>query len=64
LQSGHLRATDIEGVMKITKLAEHNQDINKFTMAGALCDDDIPRRSAYGKGSGFGCCAFWHTASV
>ena len=36
LQSGHLKDTDNEGAMKITKLAEHNQDINKFTMAGAF----------------------------
>jgi len=36
LRSGYLKETDIEGAMKITKLAERNQDINKFTMAGAF----------------------------
>ncbi|MFL6461709.1 MAG: transcription elongation factor NusA [Nitrososphaeraceae archaeon] len=35
LRLGHLKQTDVEGAIKITKLAEHNQDINKFTMVGA-----------------------------
>jgi transcription antitermination factor NusA-like protein len=35
LRLGHLKQADVEGAIKITKLAEHNQDINKFTMVGA-----------------------------
>jgi transcription antitermination factor NusA-like protein len=35
LKLGHLKQADVEGAIKITKLAEHNQDINKFTMVGA-----------------------------
>jgi transcription antitermination factor NusA-like protein len=35
LRSGHLTRADVEGAMKITKLAERNQDINKFTLIGA-----------------------------
>lgn len=42
LRLGHLTQADIEGAMKITKLAEHNQDINKFTMiSAAKVDDDF-----------------------
>jgi transcription antitermination factor NusA-like protein len=40
LRLGHLKQTDVEGAIKITKLAEHNQDINKFTMVGAAKVDD------------------------
>ena len=35
LRLGQLTHTDIEGAIKITKLAERNQDINKFTMTSA-----------------------------
>lgn len=35
LRLGHLTDTDIEGAIKIAKLAERNQDINKFTMTAA-----------------------------
>ena len=35
LKLGHLTHADIEGAIKITKLAERNQDINKFTMVSA-----------------------------
>jgi transcription antitermination factor NusA-like protein len=35
LRLGHLTDTDIEGAIKITKLAERNRDINKFTMTAA-----------------------------
>jgi transcription antitermination factor NusA-like protein len=35
LRLGYIKQTDVEGAIKITKLAEHNQDINKFTMVGA-----------------------------
>ena len=42
LRSGHLTDTDIEGAIKITKLAERNQDINKFTMtAASKVDNDF-----------------------
>ena len=36
LRLGHLTDADVEGAIKITKLAERNQDINKFTMTSAL----------------------------
>jgi transcription antitermination factor NusA-like protein len=35
LKSGHLTSVDVEVAIKLTKLAERNQDINKFTMLGA-----------------------------
>src|SRR5919202_5935305 len=40
LRSGQLTDADIEGAIKITKLAERNHDINKFTMASASKVDD------------------------
>jgi len=40
LRSGQLTNADIEGAIKITKLAQRNQDINKFTMAYAYKVDD------------------------
>ena len=40
LRSGQLTDADIEGAIKITKLAQRNQDINKFTMASASKVDD------------------------
>ena len=40
LRSGQLTDTDIEGAIKITKLAERNQDINKFTMTSASKVDE------------------------
>jgi len=42
LRLGHLTHADIEGAMKITKIAEHNQEVNKFTMiSAAKVDDDF-----------------------
>jgi transcription antitermination factor NusA-like protein len=42
LRLGQLTHADIEGAMKITKIAEHNQDVNKFTMiSAAKVDDDF-----------------------
>ena len=42
LRLGHLTHADIQGAMKITKIAEHNQDVNKFTMiSAAKVDDDF-----------------------
>ncbi len=42
LRLGHLTHADIEGAIKITKIAEHNQDVNKFTMiSAAKVDDDF-----------------------
>lgn len=42
LRLGHLTHADIDGAMKITKIAEHNQDVNKFTMiSAAKVDDDF-----------------------
>ena len=42
LRLGHLTHADIEGAMKIIKIAEHNQDVNKFTMiSAAKVDDDF-----------------------
>jgi transcription antitermination factor NusA-like protein len=35
LRLGHLTHADVDGAIKIAKLAERNQDINKFTMTGA-----------------------------
>src|SRR5919199_2972734 len=35
LRLGQLTDTDIEGAIKITKLAERNQDVSKFTMTSA-----------------------------
>jgi transcription antitermination factor NusA-like protein len=35
LRSGQLTDADVEGAIKITKLAQRNQDINKFTMTSA-----------------------------
>jgi transcription antitermination factor NusA-like protein len=40
LQSGQLTDADIEGAIKITKLAERNQHINKFTMTSASKVDE------------------------
>ncbi|MFL6345398.1 MAG: transcription elongation factor NusA [Nitrososphaeraceae archaeon] len=40
LRSGQLTDADIEGAIKITKLAERNQDINKFTMTSASKVDE------------------------
>jgi transcription antitermination factor NusA-like protein len=40
LRLGQLTDTDIEGAIKITKLAERNQDINKFTMTSASKVDE------------------------
>ena len=35
LRLGHLSHADVDGAMRITKLAERDQDINKFTMISA-----------------------------
>lgn len=40
LRLGHLTHADIEGAIKITKLAEHNPDIDKFTMISASKIDE------------------------
>ncbi|MFL6409334.1 MAG: transcription elongation factor NusA [Nitrososphaeraceae archaeon] len=40
LRSGQLTDADIEGAIKITKLAERNQDISKFTMTSATKVDE------------------------
>jgi hypothetical protein len=32
---GQLKQADVEGAIKLTKLADRNQDVNKFTMMGA-----------------------------
>jgi transcription antitermination factor NusA-like protein len=40
LRSGQLTDADIEGAIKITKLAERNQNINKFTMTSASKVDE------------------------
>jgi transcription antitermination factor NusA-like protein len=40
LRSGQLTDADIEGAIKITKLAERNQDISKFSMTSATKVDE------------------------
>ena len=40
LRLGQLTDTDIEGAIKITRLAEGNQDISKFTMTFASKVDE------------------------
>ena len=35
LKLGQLKQADVEGAIKLTKLADRNQDVNKFTMIGA-----------------------------
>ena len=35
LRLGQLKQADVEGAIKLTKLADRNQDVNKFTMIGA-----------------------------
>ena len=35
LRSGHLTDADVDGAIKISRLAERNQDVNKFTMVRA-----------------------------
>jgi transcription antitermination factor NusA-like protein len=40
LRLGQLTDTDIEGAIKITKLAERNQDVSKFTMTSAFKVDE------------------------
>jgi hypothetical protein len=35
LRLGQLKQADVEGAIKLTKLADRNQDVNKFTMMGA-----------------------------
>ena len=40
LRAGQLTDADIEGAIKITKLAERNQDISKFTMTSASKVDE------------------------
>ncbi|HKG41684.1 MAG TPA: hypothetical protein VKA98_06070 [Nitrososphaeraceae archaeon] len=44
LRLGHLTHTDVDGAIKISRLAERNQDVNKFTMvrASKVYDDFIP----------------------
>ena len=40
LRLGHLTNADVDGAIKISRLAERNQDINKFTMVRASQVDD------------------------
>lgn len=35
LKLGQLKQADVEGAIKLTKLADRNQDVSKFTMIGA-----------------------------
>ena len=42
LKLGQLKQADVEGAIKLTKLADRNQDVNKFTMiGGAKVDGDF-----------------------
>ena len=42
LKLGQLKQADVEGAIKLTKLADRNQDVNKFTMiGGARVDGDF-----------------------
>jgi transcription antitermination factor NusA-like protein len=41
VDSGQLKSSDVEGAMKLAKLAEHDQNINQFTLLGATKVDDI-----------------------
>ncbi len=42
LHSGHISEADIEGAIRLTKLAEREQEVNKFTMvSGSKVDDDF-----------------------
>jgi len=41
VDSGQLKSSDVEGAMKLAKLAEHDQNINRFTLLGATKVDDI-----------------------
>ena len=40
LRLGHLTHADVDGAIKISRLAERNQDVNKFTMVSASQVDD------------------------
>ena len=40
LRLGHLTHTDVDGAIKISRLAERNQDVNRFTMIRASKVDD------------------------
>jgi hypothetical protein len=40
LRLGQLKQADVEGAIKLTKLADRNQDVNKFTLMGAAKVDD------------------------
>jgi transcription antitermination factor NusA-like protein len=40
LKSGHLSHADVEASIKLSKLAEHNLDINKFTLVNAFKMDE------------------------
>ena len=40
LRLGHLTHADVDGAIKISRLAERNQDVNKFTMVRASQVDD------------------------
>ena len=44
LRLGHLTHADVDGAIKISRLAERNHDVNKFTMvrASKVDDDFIP----------------------
>ena len=40
LRLGHLTHADVDGAIKISRIAEHNQDVSKFTMVRASQVDD------------------------
>ncbi len=41
VDSGQLTSSDVEGAMRLAKLAEHDQNINQFTLIGATKVDDV-----------------------
>jgi len=41
VDSGQLTPSDVEGAMRLAKLAEHDQNINQFTLIGATKVDDV-----------------------
>jgi transcription antitermination factor NusA-like protein len=41
VNSGHLKSSDVEAAMKLAKLAEHDPNINRFTLIGATKVDDV-----------------------
>jgi transcription antitermination factor NusA-like protein len=41
VNSGLLKSSDVEAAMKLAKLAEHDPNINRFTLVGATKVDDV-----------------------